>query len=244
MTVCRCRVCGSRVVTTSQFELDCTECGAEEGLVPEDAYDPDPEELRCAHCGYVVEGGGTGGDERDDDYAGALTVDDPCPRCGGELVPHTSSRPATSQIREQPEFSMARAAASRLLEEHWTGEMPVDVDRIATAVGLVVRRGGFAHQGLLKESVIEVPEDEASTAQRFAIAHEIGHYVLRHKVSEDKIEPEANVFASELLIPRKRLRRAVEVGLNLTELRELFYVSREALHWALQDARLLNKVKS
>jgi hypothetical protein len=243
MPVCRCGVCGARVVTRSEFEVDCSECGAEEGLVPEDAYDPEPDELRCAHCGYVVEGGGTG-DARDDDYAGGLTVDDPCPRCNGELVPKTAWRSGTAVVREQPEFALARGAARRLLEDHWTGEMPVDVERIAEAHGLEVRRGSFNHEGRLNEREIQVPEREARTAQRFVIAHEIGHHELRHKVSEDKIEPEANAFASELLLPRHRLKRAVNAGLVIDELRELFEVSREALHWALQDARLLNKVKS
>jgi hypothetical protein len=243
MTVSRCRACGARVVTRSQFELDCSECGAEEGLVAEDAYDPDPEELRCSRCGYVVEGGGSAG-ERDEHYAGALTVDDPCPRCRGELVPKTARDGPSSVVRQQPESTLARAAARRLLEDRWTGEMPVDVDRIAHAVGLRVRRGPFRHQGMLKNGVIEVPEGEARTAQRFAIAHEIGHHELKHRVPEAKIEAEANAFASELLLPRHRLKRAVDAGLDLIELRDLFQVSREALHWALADARLLNKVKS
>ncbi|HMJ01169.1 MAG TPA: ImmA/IrrE family metallo-endopeptidase [Gaiellaceae bacterium] len=243
MAVCRCRECGARVVTRSRFEVDCSECGAEEGLVAEDAYDPEPEELRCSRCAYVVEGGGID-EEHDDDYAGALTVDDPCPRCGGELVPKTASPGPTTTVSEKPESGVARAVARRLLMQHWTGEMPVDVDRIAKAVGLKVVRGPFRHQGMLRDGVVEVPESEASTAQRFAIAHETGHHELRHQVSSEKIEREANAFASELLLPRQVLKRAVEAGTHLDELRDLFQVSREALHWALQDARLLNKIKS
>jgi hypothetical protein len=233
------------VTTRSPFEIDCSECGAEEALVPEDTYDPEPSELRCSRCGYDVEGGGTGGDEHDEDYAGRLTVDDPCPRCRGVLVPRGESRPRTAAaVREQPEFALARAAAGRLLEEHWTGEMPVDVKRLARAVGLTVRGGYFAHEGRITDDVIEVPEQASRTAQRFAIAHEIGHRWLRHQVAEDKIEPEANAFASELLIPRPRLKRAVDAGLTVDELRRLFDVSREALHWALEDARLLGRVKA
>jgi hypothetical protein len=243
MAVCRCRECGARVVTRSQLEVDCIECGADDALVAENAYDPEPEELRCSRCAYVVEGGGTD-DEHDADYAGALSVDDPCPRCGGELVPRGSWRSTAPAVREHPEFGLARAAARRLLDDHWTGEMPVDVEQIARAVGLEIQRGAFTHQGRLREeSVIEVPESESVSAQRFAIAHETGHYELRHQVASDKIEPEANAFASELLLPRARLKRAVEAGLRLEEIRQLFQVSRQALHWALQDASLLNRVK-
>jgi Zn-dependent peptidase ImmA (M78 family) len=63
-------------------------------------------------------------------------------------------------------------------------------------------------------------------------------------VAGDKIEPEANAFASALLIPRARLRRAADAGLTVDELRQLFDVSREALHWALDDARLLSRFKA
>jgi hypothetical protein len=240
MPVCRCRVCGEKQVTRSVFEVDCDACGAEEGLVVEDAYDPEPEALRCSSCGYEVEGGGLG--EYGEDYAGALSVDDPCPRCRGVLVPKAAWRRATGTATERPEYALARAAASDLLEDHWTGEMPVDVDKVARALGLHVRRGPFNHQGLLKEGVIEVPESEAATAQRFAIAHELGHHQLRHRVPEERIEAEANAFASELLMPRHRLKRAVDVGLTLGELQAHFAVSSQALHWALQQERLLDKV--
>jgi hypothetical protein len=240
MAVCRCRVCGEKQVTRSVFEVDCDACGAEEALVAEDAYDPEPEELRCSSCGFEVAGGGLG--EYGEDYAGALSVDDPCPRCRGVLVPKATWRRPTGSVTGQPEYALARAAARELLEDHWTGEMPVDVDKLARALGLHVRRGPFNHQGLLKDGVIEVPETEAATAQRFAIAHELGHHQLRHRVPEERIEAEANAFASELLMPRHRLKRAVEVGLSLGQLRAHFAVSGQALHWALDQERLLDQV--
>ena len=77
---------------------------------------------------------------------------------------------------------------------------------------------------------------------RFSIAHEIAHHELRHRTREDKFETEANVLASELLIPRHRLRRAVDAGLNVQQLREQFEVSRDAVVYALEDANLLSRV--
>ena len=244
MPVCWCQKCGAKQITRSQFEIDCDNCGAEGGLLPEDAYDPEPDELRCSDCAYIVEGAGFDG-ERDEDYAGGLTVEDPCPRCGGALVPRATMAErnrASSAIREQPEFALARAAAHRLLEDHWTGEMPVDVHQIAKALNLKIVITSSRHEGLLREDVIEVPKSEARVAQRFAIAHEIGHHELRHQVSESKIEPEAGAFASELLVPRQRLRRAVKAGLSVDELRELFDVSGDVIVHALKDARLLSRV--
>ena len=245
MTVCRCRVCGARQVLRSRFELECNECGGE--LIEEDAYDPEPEELRCATCGYVVSGAGLES-ERDDDYSGGFTVDDLCPRCEQPtLVPRSATARAAggvAAVLAEPEFALARRIAGRLLEGHWTGEMPVDVWKIAGSLGLEIVVGEFGHQGRLEGRVIKIPASESRTAQRFAIAHEIGHHELRHQVNDNKIEAEANAFASELLIPRHRLHRAVEAGLNLHRLRALFDVSRDAIVYALEDERLLTKVKN
>jgi predicted RNA-binding Zn-ribbon protein involved in translation (DUF1610 family) len=245
MTVCFCSECGARVPTRSEFErFFCPECGAEDTLAAADAYDGEPDELVCGNCGYRGSGGGGGAD------SGRLTVDDRCPRCGREMLTTRERMRAGQgalQVRAEPEYSIARAAARRLLEDHWTGELPVDVKRVAAAVGLRVEGGYFAHEGLLVggKDVIQVPEQESRAAQRFAIAHEIGHRELRHKVNEDKIEPEANTFASELLVPRERMRRAVTVaGYTMGQLCELFDVSAQVITYALNDAKLLKKVRA
>lgn len=239
-------MCGARQVTRSVFEVDCDECGGTESLVAEDAYDPAPAELRCTSCAYLVDGAGFDG-SREEEYAGGLTVDDACPRCGQEtLVPRSEAtaraRSASSAVLAEPEFALARRVAERVLENHWSGEMPVDVWKIAKALEIEIQVGDFKHEGRLEGGVIKVPRAESRTGQRFAIGHEIGHHELRHRVNEDRIEPEANAFASQLLIPRHRLKRAVEAGLSLAKLRELFDVSREAIIHALEDAKLLGKV--
>lgn len=244
MTVCICRACGHRVTLRSQFEqFFCPECGGEDTLAPEDAYDPESVDLVCAVCRYRIDARAAG-DELESPRR--LTTEDPCPRCGQRaLAPADSAHtPRTSrhEAADTPEYALARGAAERVLERCWTGEMPVDVRKIARAMGLHVITAGSAHQGRLSGGVIEVPEDEPHVAKRFVIAHEIGHHELRHQVPETKIEAEANAFASELLMPRPRLRRAVEAGLSLNELRQLFDVSAEALTYALNGARLLQKV--
>ena len=244
MTVCICRICGHRATLRSEFEqFFCPECGGEDTLEPEDAYDPEPVLLVCAVCRYRVDGRATG-----DELASSqrLTPEDPCPRCGHRALAAADAPAVAGDARRptvtEPEYALARGAAERVLDRHWTGEMPVDVWKIAAGMGLRVVVVSAAHQGRLTEDVIEVPEDEPRVAKRFVIAHEIGHRELRHQVPEEKIEAEANAFASELLTPRPRLRRAVEVGLSLRELCELFDVSSQALTYALSGAKLLNKV--
>lgn len=237
MAVCICAECGERVTTRSRFEVDCPECGAVEALVAEDAYDPEPAELVCVDCGYRVEGGGRG-EHGDADYAGRLSVEDPCPRCEGVLDPE-----GRRGVREQPEYKLAKRAAGVLIAKHGLRGPQIDVAALAEAEGLRVVFGRFPHQGMLVGDSVEVPEDEAAVAQRFLIAHELGHWHLRHQLPDAKIEGEANAFASELLVPRDALRAAVASGPTLAELRGHFKVSRDVIVYALMDARLIDRVR-
>jgi hypothetical protein len=215
------------------FEEECDQCGG--ALADDDAYDPTPDVLRCTTCGRELAGGIAHGN-RSEDHEGSYTVDDDCPICGGELSPATEA----GDVRAQPEYKVARAAAESLLKRYG-GAIPVDVEGIARGEGLAVKRGSFSHDGLLIGDVIEVP-DQARTAQRFVIAHELGHWHLRHKIPEEKIEREANAFAGELLVPRASLRKAVTSGSSVDELRRSFQVSREVMAIALSQARLINRV--
>lgn len=120
----------------------------------------------------------------------------------------------------------------------------VDVEALAVDEGLKVDRGRFSHEGKLDGDTIEVPLDESEAAQRFLIAHELGHWHLRHhyQVTDAKIEPEANAFAAELIIAQDELRKAVNNGLSLRELCRRFGASREAMVYALMSSKLMNKV--
>jgi rRNA maturation protein Nop10 len=236
-----CTSCGAAYPLKSEFELEgpCSDCG-EETLVEEDAYDPEPQLLRCVTCRRELQGGATGTrglDEDDADwYEGRYSVDDACPLCGGELVPKDEAPP----VRQQAEYRLARGVASKLRGS----SLRCDPVAIAKAQGLEVVIGPFDHEGKLVDGrVIEVPEVESVRAQRWAVAHELGHAVLRHQVPEDRIEHEANAFASELLIPRKQLKRLVGEGLGFREIANTCDVSHQALGWALASAHLTEKVQ-
>jgi predicted RNA-binding Zn-ribbon protein involved in translation (DUF1610 family) len=234
MTVCVCSECGAEVTLRSQFELDgpCPQCG-EEALVKEDAYDDAPKELVCVDCGYRVDGGAPGhsGGSGDDFYAGRYGVDDPCPRCGGVLDPDPRARRSP---RELPEYKVAVAAAAKLRDRGAFEDGVLDVEELARAEGLEVVHGNFPHDGQLVGDTIEVPAVD-HVVQRFVIAHELGHRHLRHRVADDRIEPEANAVASHLLVPRDDLRSALRKRPTLDELRHRFVVSREVICYALND---------
>lgn len=125
----------------------------------------------------------------------------------------------------------ARALLSRYRLDQ---KLPIDVEALATALGITVKHEPFDEDlsgVLVKESshtFIGVNSSHAITRQRFTIAHELGHYVLRHKgevfvdktlrhqaaiirrdgkssLGQDSYEIQANQFAAELLMPRDLL---------------------------------------
>jgi IrrE N-terminal-like domain len=245
VTVAVCEECGARSTLRSHFELggECPECGAEEALVAEDAYDPEPLELICADCRARVDGGPNRRDHRGREHEGRFTVDDPCPFCStaedpGELVPlDTFITPG-----DLPETPVARAAARSLWIAH--GRLvPVDVVAIARDAGLDVQFGPYQHAGrLIDGTTIEVPARDSLTRQRFTVAHELGHATLRHQVPAEKLEVEANAFAAELLLPREELGRAVRETQSFRAISTRFQASRQATLYALMAARLLGKL--
>ncbi|GHT01930.1 hypothetical protein AGMMS50276_31110 [Synergistales bacterium] len=76
---------------------------------------------------------------------------------------------------------------------------------------------------------------------RFSIAHEIGHFMLNHRSSfiladgkyirgDVRLERQADVFASELLLPEASLREDLSVReFSVSELAKLYRVSQQTL---------------
>lgn len=112
------------------------------------------------------------------------------------------------------------------------GEVPVPVEDIAHALGVELVCGELqnALASLIRageRARIRIAEHHDHPGQlRFSIAHELGHYVLRHRSTLDlcdqqhidkyfndkQVEAEANAFASELLLPETHVRRRCEVS--------------------------------
>jgi Zn-dependent peptidase ImmA (M78 family) len=131
---------------------------------------------------------------------------------------------------------LARTTAERLVDRHGLRTAPIDVERLAASVGLRVIATddlGADVSGLLVSrdgaASIAVRKTDPLVRRRFTIAHEIGHFVMRHhlrrnelvhadehaqvmyrspKASEglDPLEVEANQFAASLLMPSKLVR--------------------------------------
>jgi Zn-dependent peptidase ImmA (M78 family) len=163
-----------------------------------------------------------------------------------------------------------RELVGELLKANRIRSAPIDVEAIAKRLGIEIRRelapddlsGFILRDKQLNRPVIGVNRGHHPRRQRFTIAHEIGHFMLhkgeqlhvdrinagfvvrrrdgRSKEGTDVEEKEANLFAAELLMPSRFIKRDItEVGFSLMdecairELAEQYQVSTAALTFRL-----------
>lgn len=167
-------------------------------------------------------------------------------------------------------------AAQKVLDRFKVTSHPVPVKEIAEQLGAKVVFQPFAHEDrlsgvLFKDNgnvTIAINASDPATRQRFTIAHECGHLVLKHKgdifvdqtirlhrddesrLAADPFEMEANGFAAELLMPRawvleefeKRLKvdTPPKPDLLIKGLAASFEVSPKAMEYRLENLGLLS----
>jgi Zn-dependent peptidase ImmA (M78 family) len=163
-----------------------------------------------------------------------------------------------------------RSCAEDLLERYSIRTPPVPVERIAKALGAEIRRSSldsalsgmvFVRDGI---AIIGVNAMHHPNRQRFTIAHEIGHLELHRKQIEsevhvdrdfpillrgphsadgtDEFEKEANLFAAELLMPRRFMEQAlqdksfdIDDERPIMELARKFQVSKQAMEYRIRN---------
>lgn len=161
-----------------------------------------------------------------------------------------------------------RSVADDILLDHDIDEAPVNVERIARSLGVHIRKAsaddelsGFLYRERGQDgAIIGVNRAHAKTRQRFTIGHELGHFLLhdfddvhvdrqfavklRSTVSSegtDEEEKEANLFAAELLMPKRFIESDLEefdyVDLEdesvVAELAKRYGVSTQAMTFRL-----------
>lgn len=158
--------------------------------------------------------------------------------------------------------SVALNAARRaraVLSESDIQALPIPVDQVAKALGILVQNipldDDLSGMSFIKDgiSVIVINAGHHPNRQRFTLAHELGHHVLHgdylqnnvhvdkavlhrnHRSSEgsDQKEVEANAFAAELLMPVSKMKKYREIDINneaeLTSVARRFKVSASAM---------------
>jgi Zn-dependent peptidase ImmA (M78 family)/transcriptional regulator with XRE-family HTH domain len=152
-------------------------------------------------------------------------------------------------------------AAQELMAKVAISKPPVPVDMLARRCGCRVRGFAFGEgiSGLLlaldSGPVIGFNEDEPEVRQRFSIAHELGHHLLRHydhfhidleRTAADghppgydwRDERSANEFAAQLLMPAGWVAKFAKRGEDVAELAQRFQVSGQAMGFRLANLGL------
>ncbi|MDP8100697.1 ImmA/IrrE family metallo-endopeptidase [Phocoenobacter atlanticus] len=159
----------------------------------------------------------------------------------------------------------ACSEAIHILDFYWDKELPVNLEAIATQLGVTVEKclkidddwdisGKFTYVN--GNPVCFVNTADIETRQRFTLAHELGHFVLRHGEHIDRTdslyrnnneyqdwrEVEANIFAAELTMPRSALDFLI-MKKNITRIDDLareFGMSERAMYYRLKNTGWLN----
>lgn len=156
---------------------------------------------------------------------------------------------------------VARNTARGVIKKYGITSPPTDVDSIAVQEGLTVK---VIHtwppkmSGLLlrEELLIGINGNHSRRRRRFSLAHELGHWFMRHDVPwhdpdvtidnppqlagyrKDPTEGEADEFAGELLAPLAMLKAAMKDSNDPGSLADVFDISEPALWVRLVKHRL------
>lgn len=76
--------------------------------------------------------------------------------------------------------------------------------------------------------------------QRFTLAHELGHIILKHRMEQTWEDQEADYFASQLLAPRPVFQLMKDTGMNVSDpsvISSVFCLSKAASRISVQPLR-------
>lgn len=161
-------------------------------------------------------------------------------------------------------FIMELPAVKSILDANWDWHLPVNVEYIASKLGIkvsILNPWNSENEGLsgLAEidnngfRVIHYNNSESKNRQRFTMAHELGHHVLNHVNPQNPCfrddtntfnsnspvwqEREANNFAAQLLMPLDAIKTMLFVkGIsNIKQLADIFQVSEAAMYYRLKN---------
>lgn len=149
-----------------------------------------------------------------------------------------------------------------ILNKYWDGCLPVDIKAISSSIGINIIENyeltDIISQIEKKDNQIQIMinGNELKIRQRFALAHELGHFVLGHlnngiykilkdtpdsfKTKTNYLENEANQFAMAVLIPKNVLCEVLQDKKysSLQQLAEIFAVSQSAMYCRVQNLNL------
>lgn len=161
----------------------------------------------------------------------------------------------------KPRVGYVRTVARKLLDKHGIKQPPVDLQKLVEDEGLEYDEVDYFPDEvdamiipIEGRIVAAVNVNQAPNRRKFSLAHELGHHflhqdrsVLEERItidsghertcgkSKDVYEVEADMFASELLIPLAFLKSIYKKGMSIPEVAEIFMVSEAAASVAVSQ---------
>ena len=159
---------------------------------------------------------------------------------------HASSKaslslPVAKAKRSQFSISTARSTLEAYEKAQGTFQAPIAIEKIAVWTGFQVVflsqvPHDFSALVSLNDKLIGINARHHHHRQRFSIGHELGHILLKHppesRCSAKEValfNAEADLCASELLIPKQLIDEHIRKTQNPVELAKMFDVSPEAM---------------
>lgn len=158
------------------------------------------------------------------------------------------------QAREDLCHSTARSAVQRFADAHGDLALPVPIDAIARWLGfqvVLLFTVGDEFSGLVspRQKLIGINGHHHRHRRRFSLAHEIAHILMKHPPESHcttreiaTYNAEADLCASELLIPEALLSPLLATTRNIIALSKTFDVSEEAM--ARRFSRVIQSVSA
>ena len=161
----------------------------------------------------------------------------------------------------EPNYTFARNMARKVLKDYELSEVPTNLSVLFQGLGLKYIELNDTDD--IDGAIIEIDGKPAIAVlnkarpvqrQRFTLAHELGHIFLKHTKRDiynpeeirenrrkltDKTKPpkeiEADIFASELLIPYQQLKKYTADMSNIEKMAGIFQVSKQAMTLAIMN---------
>ena len=161
----------------------------------------------------------------------------------------------------EPYYVFARNMARKVIKDYTLSKVPTDLMKIFQRLGLKYIELNDAED--IEGAIIEIENKPAIAVlnrakpiqrQRFTLAHELGHIFLKqskrdlYDAEQSRLdaenpmartkppkEVEADIFASELLIPYEQLKKYHSEINNIDKLISIFQVSKQAMTLAIMN---------
>lgn len=166
-----------------------------------------------------------------------------------------------NEQKSSADRTKARHCAKGLLQSAKNKNVPIKINDVVIAakndfdvIVVAAPKGAFKGKGdaltqRRGNSIYIVYDQEKSVVRkRFSVAHELGHIYLGHLHGNSSVdinstnfdEIEANIFAANILMPKKLLSDDIKSGMRPEELAKKYEVSLESLWYQLTSEGLIN----